>query len=342
MRAMAVHLGVLRYLAELGQLERVVRISTVSGGSLAIGLVIAHAGRQWPSSSLYLTMVFGAVRERLCSRNLMWDTFAQLKSPTNWTYLLSRANLLGNALGDKWGLGFPLRDLPSTPQWSINATTAENGKRFRFKGRDIGDYETGYAVAADLPVSTALAVSAAFPGLIGPLALDATQFTWKRRPWGAPEHEARVVEPDFKTLHLYDGGVYDNLGLEPFFDVGRSKSKAEGDIIIVSDAGAPLGEGFSSGPFSPWRLKRVADIMSDQSRSLRVRNFVEFIRRAKAGAFLQIDNRLLDRNLSSAADFTCKFPTTLRRLTETEFDVMSGHGYALAKRVNEVFGMGLS
>lgn len=340
-RAMAVHMGVIRFLAEQGWLERVARVSTVSGGSLVIGLVVARAGRTWPTSDAFIKTVYGAVRESMCSRSLIWDTLAQLRNPLNWQFLLSRANLLGKALGDNWSLDFPLREVPPVPEWSINATSAENGKRFRFKGSTIGDYETGYAEAEDFSLATALAVSAAFPGGIGPLALNSSQFEWKRRGWGEPAHSAKPVAPEFATLHLYDGGVYDNLGLEPLFDAGRSASKAKGDIIIVSDAGAPLGEGFSSGVLSPWRLKRVADIMSDQSRNLRVRSFVEFIKRARAGAFIQVDNPLFDRKLNAAADFTCKFPTTLRQLTESEFDIMAGHGYAVMRRVQEVYGTGI-
>ena len=342
MRAVAVHMGVLRYMAEQNWLERVARISSVSGGSLAIGLVMSRAGRVWPSSSKFLNHVFPEARVLLCSRSLVWDAILQLKHPGNWQYLLSRANLIGTALGEHWGLDFPLRDLPAVPAWSINATTAENGKRFRFKGITIGDYETGYAHAADFPLSMALAVSAAFPGAIGPLALPTGQFQWMRRAWGESENAAHQIDSEYATLHLYDGGVYDNLGLESLFDAGKSVPKTAGDIVIVSDAGAPLGRGFSNGAFSPWRLKRVADIMADQSRNLRVRTFVEYVKRTGAGAFLGIDSPLFDRTTDKAADFTCNFPTTLRQLQMSEFDTLAGHGYAVTKKVHQVYGLGIA
>ena len=341
-RAMAVHMGVLRFLAENGWLELVARVSSVSGGSLAVGLVIARAGRRWPSSSEFLGDVLPAVRESMCDRSLIWDALSQLRYPGNWKYLLSRANLVGKALEKHWGLNFALSDLPTIPTWSINATTAENGKRFRFKGLTIGDYEAGYAVAGDLSVSTALAVSAAFPGAIGPLALQTGLFDWKKRNWGEPESAAKTLEPEFKTLHLYDGGVYDNLGLESLFDAGRGTPKVESDIIIVSDAGAPLGQGFSVGPLSPWRLKRVADIMSDQSRSLRVRTFVEYIKRTGAGALIQLNSPLLDRRTDADADFAFTFPTTLRRLEKSEFDTLARHGYSVAKKVHDAYGLGIA
>jgi NTE family protein len=340
-RAMAVHMGVLKYMAEKGWLERVARISTVSGGSLAVGLVFASAGRTWPSSQDFRDTVYCKVGDTLCSRSIVWAALWQLCNPCNWKYLLSRANLLENALRDCWGFDFRLDELKAGPVWSINATTAENGKRFRFKGSFIGDYDTGYAQAS-IDAATALAVSAAFPGLIGPLALKTGKFHWKRREtWGACEEGAKKIKPTFSTLHLYDGGVYDNLGLEPLFDAGRGTSKAPGDVIIISDAGAPLGEGFSWRALNPWRLKRVADIMSEQARSLRVRVFVEYVRRQKKGAYLQMDNRLIPRTPSSAAEFTCSFPTTLRRLTRDEFENMAGHGYAVAQRVHQTYGFGI-
>ena len=344
MRAMAVHLGVLKFLAEKDCLERVTRISTVSGGSLLVGLVLSRAGFVWPSSNAFLSTVYEQTRNSICARSLLWDTVARLRNPANWRHVLSRANLLGEALRNDWSLDVPLRRLPALPEWSINATTAETGKRFRFKGTTIGDYESGYADAPDFSLAIALAVSAAFPGLVGPLSLQTGQFEWKTREFGEPEYKARVRRPDFATLHLYDGGVYDNLGLEPLYDPGRSTSKHSGDVIIASDAGAPLGEVFSADAFSPWRLKRVADIMADQSRSLRVRNFVQYLRDPKSpgrGAYLQIDNPLFDRRISAAADFTCTFPTTLRQLKESEFDIMAGYGYAMARRVHEVYGLGI-
>ena len=50
-RAMAFHLGVLKRMAELDLLERVARISTVSGSSLLMGLVYRSNDFCWPTSS---------------------------------------------------------------------------------------------------------------------------------------------------------------------------------------------------------------------------------------------------------------------------------------------------
>ena len=49
-RAAVFHLGVLGRLAEDGLLEKIARISTVSGGTLVTGLVYSVAGNKWPTS----------------------------------------------------------------------------------------------------------------------------------------------------------------------------------------------------------------------------------------------------------------------------------------------------
>lgn len=339
-RAMVFHLGVLQHLAERDLLGAVERVSTVSGGSLLVGLLLQQNELRWPTSEQFLKRLLPALRESLCTRSLQWGAGRQLVNPLNWRFLLSRANLLAMALQREWHVCGTLADLPEMPEWSINGTTAENGKRFRFKRHDIGDYTLGYASADHYPLANALAVSAAFPGGFGPLTLDAQHFEWRKRPWGAPATEAAPVKPAFNRLHLYDGGVYDNMGLEPFFDVGKKSSKVGDCYIISSDAGAPLSTGFDKGPLNVFRLARVADIMSDQSRSLRVRAFVDSIQtRPDSGAYLSISMPATEDTARVAARFASSFPTTLRRLTTDEFDKISGHGYRVADMVHQQTGL---
>lgn len=355
-RAMVFHLGVLRFLAERGLLERITHISTVSGGSLVLGLIFQENGLQWPSSKQFLNETLPRLRKKLCDRSLLGDSLRQLLVPANWRYLFSRANLVAGALQANWGVSGDLSDLPVAPEWSINGTTAETGKRFRFKRNDLGDWELGYAKADKFPLANAMAVSAAFPGGIGPLVIRSKQYQWMYREWGQPEASAKPRTPAFKKLHLYDGGVYDNLGLEPFFDAGKRAPKssfASNVVMVVSDASAPLQRGFSFGSLNPWRLKRVADIMSEQTRALRVRMFVDYVRGGdERGSYLYIGqslNRPVFDQLDSAsekcgsAEFAAGFPTTLGRLTEIQFDRIFMHGYHLSCKYDDevgIFGRG--
>jgi NTE family protein len=144
----------------------------------------------------------------------------------------------------------------------------------------------------------------------------------------------------FHRLHLYDGGVYDNLGLEPFFDAGRQRPKREHEFIICSDAGSPLAPGFNQGQLNVFRLKRVADIMSDQSRSLRVRAFAQYLQQTPSGgAYLFINTPISSQEFCPSAQFAASFPTTLRRLDHDEFDRLAAHGHAVAERFRNDYGL---
>lgn len=339
-RAMVFHLGILKYLSERGLLESVVKISSVSGGSLLVGLLLQQNDMRWPTSDQFLSHSLPTLRQSLCKCSLQWGAARQLLNPLNWRFLLSRANLLALALKHEWQVTTTLADLPEVPEWSINGTTAESGKRFRFKRTDIGEYTLGYASAARFPLASALAVSAAFPGGFGPLVLDAGRYEWRKREWDAPLETAEPSPPQFRRLHLYDGGVYDNMGLEPFFDAGRQLPKQEGCYVICSDAGAPLAPGFDMGPLNAFRLKRVADIMSEQSRSLRVRTLVHYLQQTpSSGAYLSINTPVFSNKSCQSAEYATSFPTTLRRLRSDEFDKLAVHGSAVAERALNGFGL---
>lgn len=338
-RAMAFHLGVLLFLAENRALERVSHVSTVSGGSLLVGLMLRQTDMQWPRSSTYESEVYQELRRQMCSRSLMGASIRQLLLPWNWIHLLSRAELVAKALRG-WGVKSCLSDIPAVPEWSINGTTAENGRRFRFKRDSMGDWRLGYASARNFPLARAMAVSAAFPGGIGPLSISSGNYVWKRRPtWGIDVPEVEISLP-FKRLRLCDGGVYDNLGLEPFYDAGKRAAKLPGVAIYVSDAGAPLAQGPSAGPLSPWRVKRLADIMSEQSRTLRVRSFISYLESSKQplGAYAYIAAEA-DGTDPKVGNFARTFPTGLQRLKAKQFDAIAGFGYAVAKNVERLHGL---
>lgn len=331
-RAMAFHLGVLRWMAQRRQLEHISRISTVSGGSLMVGLLFQETQLQWPTSEEFLEIVYPALRAKLTERSMQWGAVRQLRNPWNWRFALSRSNLLALALRKEWGISAKLAELPTTPEWSINGTTAQNGKRFRFKHDSLGDYLVGYAAPKSFPLADALAVSAAFPGGFGPLVVDGTQFEWHKREWDAPKDSALPIKSKFAKLHLYDGGVYDNLGLEPFFDAGKGICKHSGEAIVVSDAGAMLPQAFSYSALDPRRFKRIADIMSDQSHALRVRTFIDYLQKGQnRGLYIPIGLSVGNIATGSSASFASSFPTTLRKLLQEEFDKIAGHGYMVAR-----------
>src|SRR5688572_10739153 len=69
-RATVFHLGMLARLAESQLLEKVSLVSTVSGGSLAIGLVMACNQFKWPTSDAYIASVLHEARCKLITTSL--------------------------------------------------------------------------------------------------------------------------------------------------------------------------------------------------------------------------------------------------------------------------------
>jgi len=346
-RAMVFHAGVFLFLSERGYFEKIEQISSVSGGSLLVGLIYKENNYVWPTSKEYQSTIFQEVKNHLCSKNIQLRAAIELLKPNNWMYALSRANVVARTIEKVWGIDKKLSDISSYPVWSINGTTAENGKRFRFKHNTCGDYSIGYCDAQEFKISEAIAASAAFPGGIGPLAIRVDKHEWnKRKNWNDPEGSALAVNPPYKTIHIYDGGVYDNLGTEPLFDPGKGLPKQDGYSILVSDASSPFSNTFSIGPLNPFRLKRIIDITMDQARSLRVRSLMNYFSKDKnAGGYIMIgehpSNILTKEEMKSGSwqsvedtRLASSYTTNLSKINTNDFDRIARHGYELAKSID--------
>lgn len=342
-RAAVFHLGVLSRLADQDLLGKVTFISTVSGGSLAAGLIHSRSNNQWPSNSTFHCVV-SDVRQLLTSINLerLFIT-GMLARP--WRLAVGGASVLARLLERKWDIHGSLRELPTEPRWIINATTYDTGKNWRFSQKRMGDYLTSYALTPDFPISMAVAASAAVPGLIGPLRMDADAYTWHHvdasgRPTGDQQ------PPISRRILLWDGGVYDNMGLEALLKV-RGGFRNGVNFVIASDASRPLTIDSSrvrlSRPFyiPPFRL---IDIATDQSRALRSRILVQhFLNNPNTGVLVRSGNthetvsRATGRDAvqtglisTDHANSLMNMKTTLRCLTRQEFDCLALHGYEAA------------
>jgi NTE family protein len=355
-RATVFHLGVLARLAEENRLEEASFLSTVSGGSLCIGLVLAVNGFQWPTSKQYLEIVVPAARKTLTAQGLQHGVIQRLlRAPLS--IFKSRAAVISDLMRTQWGVTAQLSELPAQPRWMINATCYETGRNWRFERFRMGDYVFGYSNNTKIPLSDAMAASAGFPGLIGSLALDTTSASWFKYLEGQggatelPETDSGTlrktepVDPAFPQVHLWDGGVYDNLGLESLhnFITGWRQNV---DFLIVSDAsGKPGKEVFRPGSRA---LLRIINILMDQVRSLRSRAVIEWmVNHAGPGSFLQTGNTCAQvlRAAGKAAEIAALEPQTLpaeearkaaematviRKLTAEEFERLFRHGFEVA------------
>jgi NTE family protein len=139
-----------------------------------------------------------------------------------------------------------------------------------------------------------------------------------------------LQRPPFTTqVVLTDGGVYDNLGLEPAWK--RYKT------ILVSDAGGAYGA--DEDPKRDWisHTKRVMDLIDNQVRALRKRQVVGSFQSGERigtywGIWTDIKNYQLPDALDCPKDKTDKLANTPTRLESMDSDVQQkliNWGYAV-------------
>lgn len=347
MRAAVFHLGVLGRLAAEGVLESVEFLSTVSGGSLGTGLIYTVAGNRWPASDEYLDEVVPEAKRLLTTVDI--QRAAQIRLLSRPWRLISRgwANVLSEVLQREWGVRGLVNELPPDPRWIINATSYESGKNWRFAPRRMGDYLTGHVFEPPVPVADAMAASAGYPILIGFLVLETGDYAWERYLEGSTS-ETQPTDPGLRRVHLWDGGVYDNLGVEALFKPGRQRRLRAGcNFLVVSDASGALG------PERRYRVhrqaRRLLSIAMDQVRSLRARMVFDHLLAAPgSGVYLMMgrsaEATLREAGLSTAdigaiatgclpdeeVEQAALFPTTLHRVKEDDFDRLYRHGWEAA------------
>ncbi|MCL2357985.1 MAG: patatin-like phospholipase family protein [Defluviitaleaceae bacterium] len=306
-RAAIFHSGVLAGLAQNGQFSSITSISSVSGASLCIGLIFAANGNKWPSDREFSQKILPRIRELILTQNIQKASLRRLPfAPHMWNH---RVLMLAAMLEKKWGIRGELQDLPGYPFWEINCTTFETGGRFRFRRDYMGDEKIGYVQRPRLPISHMIAASAAFPVLIGPYVLETDGLKFTR---GKSGYEKAAVE---KQYTLWDGGVFDNLGLDALHKIGRGLDN-EIDFLIVSNAGAPIDFERPGRPSK--NLRRLLDIAVSQVESLRTREFLASVVRRGRGLYLQNPE---------------EYPTTLNSPSEADFERIFRAGVKAATNV---------
>lgn len=343
MRAAIFHLGLLGRLASDDLLGQVTFVSTVSGGSLGTGLVYSLSGKRWPASQEFLGTVAPRARRLMTRTDLQVDAILRLpRRPQHLLY--GRAKVLAESIEKLWGVEGLVNELPDEPRWVINATAYESGKNWRFMRKRMGDYTLNHTPEPAFPLASAMAASAAFPILIGPLVLRTKAFAWSRFT-GESRHATLPIESRVPSVHLWDGGVYDNLGVEPLFKSG-GRYRDEYNFLIVSDASTPLGV---ERPLPFRRARRLINIAADQVRSLRARQLVEhFSSHPDSGAYLKAGNTaryileqagVAEEEVAAAvssclseedAELALGHKTTLRRPSEEQFNRLYRHGWEVA------------
>lgn len=254
-RAMLFHTGALWRLHETGLLPRITFFSSVSGGSIANGWLAL----KWPQlaapganfEAAFAAEMRAMARERvdICAiiRGLIHGGVAKRVAAAYDRVLFGGARL---------------QSLPDVPRFIFTSANLQSGALWRFSKPYMGDYKVGRVLSPDLPLSMAVAASSAFPPVLSPLVLrlPAGGYT----PTVCPP---AVADPRYrKRVVLTDGGVYDNLGLEPVIKRTRT--------ILVSDGGMPFAT--KPRPSGLWscQILRALDCEDNQVRSLRKRDLM--------------------------------------------------------------------
>lgn len=236
-RAAAFSYGVLEVLAdakiewdgrERRLLDEVDVISSVSGGSFTA----AYYG-------LFGDRIFEDYPEKFLYRDVQGHLTWSLLSPVSWVQLgsgqFNRSDLAAEYYDEILFEDKTLGDIAERggPRLNINATEIALGAQFTFDPAQFSlicsDYES-------FPVSRAVTASSAVPILFSSVILQNYAGTcprtippWARAAAANPDRNSRarhLVErmehyanrEEMPYLHLYDGGLTDNLGVRPFLN----------------------------------------------------------------------------------------------------------------------------
>jgi NTE family protein len=330
-RATLFHLGALRRLNELGVLsaDALRTVASVSGGSIAAAKladalthVVVSPGRPIPSE-VWDREVRDPLRA-FTTKDVR--TAAVLKRLLPWNVWRSEATV--DALAARYERDLTrlrLGALPARPEFLFLATDMAYGVAWVFSRGWMGDYQVGYMPPpSDFPLARAVAASACFPPLFGPLRLRVDPAALR----GGSAARGPARDACLSDLRLTDGGDYDNMGLEPVW-----KNHA---FVLVSDAGGLFTNESDGGLL--WRVPRYRAIQERQARGLRKRWLIaSFSSGVLEGAYWAVGSApghygAAARGYSKelAREVIAEIRTDLDAFSDAEAAVLENHGYLLA------------
>lgn len=350
-RAIAFHLGCLRALEDLGLLERVRVLSTISGGSV-VGALYAYSSDK--TFAEFDTHVCNLLRRGLHRSiayevakptNLIRSAISSLagrvdrslsrarSEPPTLQAPLSRTDSLHRVLQRDLFLGKTM----SSPRRRnvdviIGSCELRTGTAFRFGSKTSGNWRHGELVDWDVDVGLAVAASTAHP-----IFLPALDRSW-RFTKGGTEAQHRVL--------LVDGGIYDNLGLqvlEPGRDPSISLHTFQCEYVVVCSA----GEGQSPGVDLPTRFKprveRAFDVVHRRVQDAAMGRLHRLKQAGEIRGFAlpylgQLDGHLplKPASLVPRAD-VIGYPTNFAAMSETWLQRLANRGEQLTRSLVEFY-----
>ena len=321
-RAMLFHLGVMWRLNDAGRLGSLARVSSVSGGSIAAGVLAKHWANLRFDASGVATNFRSELAEplrRMAHQGI--DVTAVLAGGLPFTSVSDR---VANAYRKHLFGSTSLQDLPEHPRFVFNATNLESGALMRFSRPYLADYRVGRVANPDLSLALVVTASSAFPPFLSPCTVDLEHEIWQT------DRGNDLTDPCYRgRIRLSDGGVYDNLGLETAWKSCRT--------ILVSDAGGRIKP--DCDPPADWGRQsvRVLEVIDNQVRSLRKRQLIEAFRAGRRqGMYVGIRSDVADYGLPDAmpADrrltaVLAETPTRLDGLDDERQELLVNWGYTI-------------
>lgn len=322
-RAMLFHVGALKRLNDAGKLRQLTRISSVSGGSMTAATLALHwADLAWSNAvaTNFDQLVTNPIRALAQHTIDVWSVavgalpFVSVGGRVSHAY---REHLFGDAT---------LQDLPAAPAplFILNATNLESGALFRFTRAYAADWRIGTVKSPVISLADAVAASSAFPPVLSPFELDLTRAIWTTVPGND------LTEPAYRgKISLSDGGVYDNLGLEPVWKRCRK--------VLVSDGGGHMPDDSDPPRFWPLQTLRVLKVIDNQVRDLRKRQVVgSFKLKLREGGYWGIRSDVSDYGLADPLTFSAheakrlaQLPTRLKKLDDRDQEQLVNWGYTI-------------
>jgi NTE family protein len=306
-RAAAFHCGVFRQLMSMGILWDIDLLSCVSGGSIAGAFLASRWGDDKALDEL---------EAYLSTKSIAVSSFiGGALDPFN-----TRLDKLAASYDRDLFKNLPMRALAKGPRIYINSTNLSTGNMFFFVAggggaAEMGEHELGVVPAEDFSLGKAVAASSAFPPVFPPLRLNDDVYP------------SRGVE--YQTLT--DGGIYDNLGVNPLLRIERNNLA----YAIVSDGGKPFALNERPTEYGSAVLVESIGILMEQVRGLQFRR-LQLSEKSEGGPkplWFSIDSHVGEERPGDAA-FASSIGTNLRKLTDAEMGVLKRHaGALLAHRI---------
>lgn len=303
-RAAAFHLGTFRKLEDLDLLWNIDLFSCVSGGSIAGAFLCSR----WRDPT-----VLDDLEKFLLSRSIAVSSFIGGALDPFGTRLDALASAYDRHLFHKK----TLQSLANGPRIYLNSTNLATGNMFFYVAggggpEEMGEHELGQVSASGQKISNAVAASSAFPPVFPPLKVTEEDF---------PNDQTEFVT-------LTDGGVYDNLGVNPLLRMERNRL----DYAFVSDAGKPFQINETPTELGAKVLYEAIGILMEQVRGLQFGR-LELAYAAGRGPlpmWFSIDSH--EGELQSGdAVLASSIGTNLKKLKQAQLDVLLRHAGALCE-----------